>query len=668
MSLHRLPTLFERAGAVRAKTISPKRGTILVYLTLLIGCVTGMEAKPFIIATSDYDGNEKTRDFINEELNNYRKETGLPLTKALWLRDARSGSGEYRDNDHTFTWESTRSALYYMCDLPTMIALRAAGITHHVGLWVRRGGRDGEPMRLEHRLGSMEYVPDDHPDFSVAADVDAVERELADAHVLVVPGGNPFSLMEQLRSPDGARVWALLRAKVMAGELVYISRSAGTIVTGANIDVTAEFDMTASQSVAGLDLQRGLVPRPHYRRAAEAPHKFREPGAPRATWSHDEFFANLESAHGVTPDRIVPLKDGEFLMQKGGEMRAYAPEGELRAAWSAGASPPAAVTWTPPNDEPPAPKAAAAHASRIGIIVPIDEEAQALLKVRSMPEVAEFFPEGFPTAKHAEPLLADDTVFGRVYVGERVVIVSTGTDEHHGGVSRVGKVAAALATYAALAKYRCALVVKAGTVGVAPTAGGIGDVFLGDSFVYHDRRIALPGYDAYGLGALRASIPDELAAFSRKRGWTRATVSTGDSLDFPATDKAVFEAAGASVKDMETAAIAEVAKMFKENFISLNVAVDVLGHDSSKEFVRHESRARATLLRELQALVRFVATSEAEGRTLEDMFAAPEGNLEYAQPPAAALDVVNNRKSTIAIKPIAVAAVAVLVGWLMMKR
>ena len=41
----RLPTLFERAGAVRAKTISPKRGTILVYLTLLIGCVTGAAAK-----------------------------------------------------------------------------------------------------------------------------------------------------------------------------------------------------------------------------------------------------------------------------------------------------------------------------------------------------------------------------------------------------------------------------------------------------------------------------------------------------------------------------------------------------------------------------------------------------------------------------------------------
>ena len=107
-----------------------------------------------------------------------------------------------------------------------------------------------------------------------------VAAELGLDVVLVVPGGNPFSLMEQLRSPDGARVWALLRAKVMAGELVYISRSAGTIVTGANIDVTAEFDMTASQSVAGLDLQRGLVPRPHYRRAAEAPHKFREPGAP----------------------------------------------------------------------------------------------------------------------------------------------------------------------------------------------------------------------------------------------------------------------------------------------------------------------------------------------------------------------------------------------------
>ena len=138
-------------------------------------------------------------------------------------------------------------------------------------------------------------------------------------------------------------------------------------------------------------------------------------------------------------------------------------------------------------------------------------------------------------------------------------------------------------------------------------------------------------------------------------------------LTYISACKAVFEAAGSSVKDMETAAIAEVAKMFKENFISLNVAVDVLGHDSSKEFVRHESRARATLLRELQALVRFVATSEAEGRTLEDMFAAPEGNLEYARAPATALDVVNNRKPTIGIEPVAVAAVAVLVGWLMMK-
>ena len=53
------------------------------------------------------------------------------------------------------------------------------------------------------------------------------------------------------------------------------------------------------------------------------------------------------------------------------------------------------------------------------------------------------------------------------------------------GVPRVGKVPAALAMYAMLAKYKCEVVIKLGTAGVTKQAGGIGDVFLGDCFVQH---------------------------------------------------------------------------------------------------------------------------------------------------------------------------------------
>merc|ERR1719161_3401543 len=143
---------------------------------------------PFIIATSDYDTDEETRDFINSELQRYREETGLPVNKALWLRDARSGSGEYRCCEDIYTYESTRSVLFYMCDLPTMIALRSGGVTKHVGLWINRDDVEDGSMLLEPRLGSMEYVPDDHPDFGVPAGVEAVRAELADANILMVPG------------------------------------------------------------------------------------------------------------------------------------------------------------------------------------------------------------------------------------------------------------------------------------------------------------------------------------------------------------------------------------------------------------------------------------------------------------------------------------------------
>lgn len=61
--------------------------------------------------------------------------------------------------------------------------------------------------------------------------------------------------------------------------------------------------------------------------------------------------------------------------------------------------------------------------------------------------------------------------------------------------------------------------------------GGIGDCYIGTSFVHHDRRIPIPGFDTYGVGLRRAPECLKLIA---DLGLKSGVVTTGNSLD--ATD------------------------------------------------------------------------------------------------------------------------------------
>lgn len=66
-----------------------------------------------------------------------------------------------------------------------------------------------------------------------------------------------------------------------------------------------------------------------------------------------------------------------------------------------------------------------------------------------------------------------------------------------------------------------------------PTGAEIGDIFISTAKVHHDRRIPIPGFDAYGVGSVPSvPTPRLLASMpSLKTG----VVSTGNSLDY--TDK-----------------------------------------------------------------------------------------------------------------------------------
>jgi 5'-methylthioadenosine nucleosidase len=85
--------------------------------------------------------------------------------------------------------------------------------------------------------------------------------------------------------------------------------------------------------------------------------------------------------------------------------------------------------------------------------------------------------------------------------GCRVIISVNGRDKRH-GVDSIGTEAAALNTYFVADRYNPDLLISAGTAGGWMHQGTeIGDVFVSDQkFVHHDRRIAIPGLDEYGIG------------------------------------------------------------------------------------------------------------------------------------------------------------------------
>ena len=148
-----------------------------------------------------------------------------------------------------------------------------------------------------------------------------------------------------------------------------------------------------------------------------------------------------------------------------------------------------------------------------------------------------------------------------------VVLAVNGTDPRT-GVDCIGSTAAGLATQVVLDACRSAtgglpdLLLSVGTAGGWRRNGAeIGDVYLAwDRFVCHDRRIDLPGYDAFGRGDLPAA---DLRPHAEALGCRLGIVTTGDSLDESPVDAARIRASGAEVKEMEAAAVAWVGELHR---------------------------------------------------------------------------------------------------------
>lgn len=211
---------------------------------------SGTPSRAKLVLTSDLASTDSTRQPLKEALMTLLGEPPHGHHEALWIHDARSG------------WDDKAVARSWMMDgFDELDWMRECGITNCAGLWINRDFRQSssDGMLLATRLERsffQSYEP---------ADVQAVKQVIDGASLLYLPGGNPFRLLDALReNAQGAQVWQHALTRIRAGELTLITRSAGTIVAGATVDISTERPTDWSGDPTGLCVApAGLAFIPH---------------------------------------------------------------------------------------------------------------------------------------------------------------------------------------------------------------------------------------------------------------------------------------------------------------------------------------------------------------------------------------------------------------------
>lgn len=190
--------------------------------------------------------------------------------------------------------------------------------------------------------------------------------------------------------------------------------------------------------------------------------------------------------------------------------------------------------------------------------------------------------------------------YGKVNTSELYIVLN---GEQHGS-DLVGCEAASVATLAAIQKIQPDLIINSGTCGAFKANGaGIGDVYLGNNVMFHDRRV--PGDDAWGTQAL-GNYPtwEGTKALAEKLGFKLGKVTTGSSLDMQPCDLKIIQENHGELKDMEGAAVAFVASLFKIPILFVKSVTDLCdsGAETYEEFSKNLALA-CQKLKEANTLV-----------------------------------------------------------------
>jgi 5'-methylthioadenosine nucleosidase len=190
----------------------------------------------------------------------------------------------------------------------------------------------------------------------------------------------------------------------------------------------------------------------------------------------------------------------------------------------------------------------------------------------------------------------------RLWWGEGCAVAINGVDERF-GVDSIGSAPALTTAMHAIAAVDPSIVISAGTAGgFASRGGSIAKPYMANRCVFHDRRINLPRFDAYGQGDYAVA---DLSGIARELRLEQGTVSSGGALDAPPEDVARMNATGAVAKDMEAAAIAWLCERLRNPFGALKVITDLVDapEEPGEQFLRNLASATATLADLIPALV-----------------------------------------------------------------
>ncbi|GJN01125.1 hypothetical protein PR202_ga18364 [Eleusine coracana subsp. coracana] len=259
----------------------------------------------------------------------------------------------------------------------------------------------------------------------------------------------------------------------------------------------------------------------------------------------------------------------------------------------------------PPQSDQPDAAAGSGAISKVLIVIAMQTEALPLVnkfKLVDAPPHESTFPKGAPWIRY----------HGN-YKGLHIDLVWPGKDPVL-GVDSVGTVSAALVTYASIQMLKPDLIINAGTAGGFKAKGAsIGDVFLASDAAFHDRRIPIPVFDMYGIGARKTlETPNMLKELNLKVG----KLSTGDSLDMTPHDETAILNNDATVKDMEGAAVAYVADMFSTPAIFVKAVTDIVDGEkpTAEEFLQNLVAVTAALDQAVTEVVDFIS-----GKCISDL-------------------------------------------------
>lgn len=197
--------------------------------------------------------------------------------------------------------------------------------------------------------------------------------------------------------------------------------------------------------------------------------------------------------------------------------------------------------------------------------------------------------------------------FTGIVKGYRIDLVVSGAEPAL-GVARVGTEFATLTAYEVIQKLTPDTLISAGTAGgYADKGAQVGDVYVASKhFCYHDRHIPIsPAYMAYSRGQHPCL---EAPALARALNLKMGIVSSGNSLTVSQEDQATLSEIGSVAKEMEVAAIANVARLFGVRVLGLKAITNLAGVEANAatQFEQNFQLATTRLAAVLPQVVSFI--------------------------------------------------------------